>query len=187
LGARNRFLTHRDGGTHEWLTVDSYVDWFLADPEFDREFSNFYNDIFFHPIPWLELGLETQFPLLGKEGDFTELAATLRYMPTDSLEISLRHRYLNNHPILQDSIRLEYEAYQRFNEDWGAGFSHRWEFDDGVLEHQHYSLHRTLDNWAISLGLFHRDNRDKDEFGFVLGFTLRDFPSVNLPLKVDAE
>ena len=115
------------------------------------------------------------------------MAATLRYMPTESLEISLRHRYLNNHPILQNSIRLEYEAYQRFNDDWGAGFSHRWEFDDSVLEHQQYSLHRTLDNWAISLGLFHRDNRDKDEFGFVLGFTLRDFPSVNLPLKVDAE
>ena len=187
LGARNRFLTRRDGHTHEWLTVDSYFDWFLTDPEFDRKFSNFYNDIFFHPLPWLKLGLETQLPLLGKEGDFTEVAATLRYMPTESLEISLRHRYLNNHPILQNSIRLEYEAYQRFNDDWGAGFSHRWEFDDGVLEHQQYSLHRTLDNWAISLGLFHRDNRDKDEFGFVLGFTLRDFPNVNLPLKVDAE
>lgn len=187
LGARNRFLTRRDGGTHEWLTIDSYFDWFAEDPEFDREFSNFYNDMAFHPVPWLDVGLETQFPLLEKEGDFTEVAASFRYMPTDSLQINIRHRYLNNHPILQNSIRFEYEAYQRFNEDWGAGFSHRWEFADGILEHQRYAIHRTLDNWAITLGLFHRDNRDNDEFGFVIGFTLKDFPSVNLPLQVDAE
>lgn len=45
----------------------------------------------------------------------------------------------------------------------------------------------TINNWALSLGVFHRDNRDRDEYGFVVGLTLNDFPSVNLPLKVDAE
>lgn len=187
LGARNRLLTRRDGGTHQWLQMDSYFDWFLEDPEFDREFSNFYNDLYFHPVPWLDFMLETQFPLLGKEGDFTEVATALRFMPSPNTEFTVRHRFLNNHPILENSIRFEYEAFHRFNEDWGAGFIHRWEFDDGILELQQYSLHRTLNNWALSLGVFHRDNRDDDEFGFVLGFTLKDFPSVNLPLKVDAE
>lgn len=187
LGVRNSLLTRRDEETHQWLTVDSYFDWFVEDPEFDREFSNFYNDLHFYPLPWLETSLETQFPLLGKEGDFTEVAASLRYMPTENLQVILRHRFLSNHPVLQNSIRFEYDLYQRFNEDWGAGFSHRWEFEDGVLEHQQYAVHRTLDNWAITLGVFHRDNRDNDEFGFVLGFTLKDFPGVSLPLKVDAE
>lgn len=187
LGARNRFLTRRDGGTHEWLTINSYFDWFQEDPEFDREFSNFYNEMSFHPVPWLDVSLETQFPLLGKEGDFTEVAASFRYMPTDNTELTVRHRFLSDHPILQNSNRLEYDVFHRFNEDWGAGFSHRWEFDDSVLEHQQYSIHRTFDNWAVSLGAFHRDNRANDEYGFVLGFTLREFPAVNLPLKVDAE
>ena len=187
LGARNRFLTRRDGGTHEWLTVNSYFDWFHEDPEFEREFSNFYNEIYFNPVPWLELGLETQFPLLDKVGDFTEAVGQLRFLPSESLELTFRHRFLNNHPILQDSIYCEYELYKRFNEDWGAGFRHRWEFDDGVLEHQHYSIHRSFDNWILSLGLFHRDNREKDEFGAMLGFTLREFPSINLPLRLDTE
>ncbi len=111
----------------------------------------------------------------------------MRYMPNQNLELRVRHRLLNDHPQLQNSINLEYEAYQRFNEKWGAGFVHRWEFDDGTLELQRYSVQRTMNNWALSLGVFHRDNRDKDDFGFVLGLTLTDFPSVNLPLKVDAE
>lgn len=187
LGARNRLLTRRDGTSHEWLTLNSYFDWFLVDPEFNREFSNLYNELHFYPLPWLEIGLETQFPLLDKKGEFTEVAASLRYMPCDNLEIILRHRFLDGHPILQDSARLEYEAYGRFNENWGAGFAHRWEFADGVLERQEYSLHRTMDNWAISLGVFHRDNRLEDEFGFILGFTLKEFPSVNLPFKLDTE
>ena len=187
LGVRNRFLTRRDGGTHEWLSINSYLDWFQEDPEFDREFSNFYNEIFFHPVPWLEMGLETQLPLLSKVGDFTEMAGSLRFMPNDNLELTFRHRFLNDHPVLQDSIRLEYGAFNRFNEDWGMGFKHRWEFDDNVLEYQQYSVHRTFDNWVVSLGLFHRDNRYEDEFGALIGLTLREFPSINLPLKTGAD
>ncbi len=187
LGVRNRFLTRRDGGSHEWLSINSYLDWFQEDPEFDREFSNFYNEIYFHPVPWLELGLETQFPLLSKVGDFTEIMGSLRYMPSDNLELTVRHRFLNDHPILQDSIRFEYGAFKRFNKDWGAGFSHRWEIDDSALEYQHYSVHRTFDNWVVSLGLFHRNHRYNDEFGAMIGLTLREFPSINLPLKIGAD
>ena len=187
LGVRNRFLTRRDGGSHEWLSVNSYLDWFQEDPEFDREFSNLYNEIYFHPVPWLELGLETQFPLLSKVGDFTEIVGSLRYMPSENLEVTLRHRFLNDHPILQDSIRFEYGAFNRFNEKWSVGFKHRWEFDDKVLEYQQYSVHRTFDNWVVSLGLFHRDNRYDNEFGALIGLTLREFPSINLPLKAGVE
>ena len=187
LGVRNQFLTRRDGGSHEWLSINSYLDWFQEDPEFDREFSNLYNEIYFHPVPWLEMGLETQFPLLSKVGDFTEIVGSFRYMPSENLELTLRHRFLNDHPILQDSIRFEYGAFNRFNEKWSAGFKHRWEFDDKVLEYQQYSVHRTFDNWVVSLGLFHRDNRYEDEFGALIGLTLREFPSISLPLRAGIE
>ncbi len=187
LGVRNRFLTKRDGGSHEWLSINSYLDWFQKDPEFDREFSNLYNEIYFHPVPWLEMGLETQFPLLSKVGDFTEIVGSFRYMPSENLELTLRHRFLNDHPILQDSIRFEYGAFNRFNEKWSVGFKHRWEFDDEVLEYQQYSVHRTFDNWVVSFGLFHRDNRYEDEFGALIGLTLREFPSISLPLKAGIE
>lgn len=187
FGARHQLLTRRNGGTHQWLTLDTYMDWFFEDPEFDRRFSNLYNDLYWHPVPWLELTLETQFPIVRDSADFTEVATGVRFMPTDSLEITLRQRFLENHPVLVDSTRFEIEAYQRFNENWGAGFIHRWELDDGALEYQQYSVHRTLDSWALSAGLFQRDNRVKNELGFVLGFTLRDFPDVSLPLHINSE
>ena len=187
LGVRNSLLTHRDSSSHEWLTLDTYMDWFIDDPEFDREFSSLYNDLRWHPIPWLDLALETQFPILNSEDDFTEIAGTLHFMPTDDLELSIRQRFLYNHPILENSTLLEVQAYNRFSDKWGAGFRHRWQFDDGTLEYQSYSLHRNFDSWAISFGLFFRDNRVEDEYGFVLGFTLKDFPSLSLPLKVGVE
>jgi len=187
LGARNRLLTRRDTSTHEWLILDTYFDWFLEDPEFSRKFSNLYNNLYFRPLPWLSFIFETQFPLLGDEGDFTELAAALRYMPTPNLDFEISHRFLNDHPILENSSRLEYNAYARLNENWGLGFLHRWEFDDNTLELQQYALHRTLQNWAVSLGLFHRDNRSEDEYGFLLGFTLSEFPNIHFPLQIDSE
>ncbi|NNM31186.1 MAG: LPS-assembly protein LptD, partial [Akkermansiaceae bacterium] len=187
LGVRNRLLTHRNAGTHEWLTMNTYVDWFLEDPEFDREFSNLYNDIAWSPVPWINLILETQFPVADSGPDFIEIASGLRWMPDDDVEVTLKHRYLDNHPILRNSTRVELQAYARLNDEWGAGFTHLWEFDDGTLELQQYSLHRNFDSWAVSLGLFHRDNPIQDEFGFVLGFTLKDFPSASLPLRIDAE
>ena len=38
LGTRNRLLTKRDRAyTHEWLAMDTYMDLFMNDPEFDRD------------------------------------------------------------------------------------------------------------------------------------------------------
>jgi len=160
LGVRNRLMTHRDGGTHDWLTLDTYFDAFFDDPEFSRTFSNLYNDLKWSPLPWLELELETQFPLFS-DSNFTEVAASSRFMVTDSLEFDLGYRFLKNHPILRDSNRLELNAFYRINERWGVGAYNRWEFQ--------------------------RDNRRKDEFGVVLSFGLKDFPSLALPIKFDTE
>lgn len=187
FGVRNRLLTRRDGATHEWLTLDTYLDWFIDDPEFDREFSNLYNDLTWHPVPWLDLTFETQFPVAGSGPDFIEVASGLRWMPNENIEIGLRNRYLDNHPILENSTRVDLDAYARLNDSWGAGMRQSWEFDDGILELQQYSLHRSFSSWAVSLGVFQRDNRVEDEYGFVLGFTLKDFPSTSLPLQINTE
>ena len=184
LGARNRILTKRNGSSHQWLSVDTYIDIFGEDPEFDRSVSNLYTDIHWSPLPWLDLTVETQVPLFS-DSNFTEIATGLEFMPNENTEIGINHRFLQDHPILQDSNRLELRAYHRFNEEWGVGATQRWEFADNSLEFQQYSLHRNLDSWAFTAGIFTRDNSSQNEFGILFGFTLTDFPSLSLPLRVD--
>lgn len=184
LGVNNRILTKRDSESHQWLSVNSFVDIFGEDPEFDRTISNLYTDVHWSPLPWLDLTVETQVPLFSDDG-FTEVATGLIFMPTENTEVSIRHRYLESHPILQDSNRLEVRANHRINEEWGIGSTHRWEFADDTLEFQQYSLHRNLDSWVFTLGVFARDNLNQDEFGALVGFTLTEFPALRLPLRLD--
>ena len=184
LGAQNRILTKRNGSSHQWLSVNTFIDVFGEDPEFNRSVSNLYTDVHWSPLPWLDVTAETQVPLFS-DSNFTELSTGVQFMPNENTEIGLRHRFLENHPILLDSNRLELRIYHRFNEEWGVGTSHRWEFADNTLEFQQYSLYRNLDSWALNLGIFTRDNNGENEFGALLGFTLTAFPSVSLPLQVD--
>ena len=184
LGTRNRILTKRDNTSHQWLSVDTYVDVFGTDPEFDRSISNFYTDVHWSPLPWLDLTVETQLPLFS-DSNFTEVVTGLEFMPNENTEFEISHRFLEGHPILSDSNRLQLSAYHRINEAWGVSATQRWEFADSTLEFQEYSAHRNLDSWALTAGFFSRDNGSENEFGFLFGFTLTDFPSVNLPLRVN--
>jgi len=97
------------------------------------------------------------------------------------------HRFLDNHPVLVDSQRIDMRAYARLNDRWGVGFFQLWELDDGTLEVQQYTIHRDFNHWVASMGITQRDNRLKDEFGVVFSFTLKEFPSASVPFKLDAQ
>jgi LPS-assembly protein len=187
LGARNRLLTKRDGQAHEWLYLDTYLDAFLENPETDRTFSNLYNDFRFQPLPWLTLGMETQFPILDGGSGFTEFSTYCRVMPTPDMELTLGYRWLDNHPVLPDSNRVDLRAFFRLSENWGIGSQHVLRFDDGTLELQQYTLHRDFGNWVAGVGLSSRDNLLKNEYGVLFSLTLKDLPSVSLPFSIDME
>lgn len=187
LGVRNQLITRRDGQSHEWLFVDTYIDRFFDDPEGEREWSNLYNDLRWQPLPWLGLDLETQIPILEGGSGFSELATRLRFQPYRDMEIALSYRHLNNHPVLLDSDRIELATYLRLTENWGFGTNHIFEFDDGTLELQQYSLHRDFGNFVAGVGISHRDNRFEDEFGIIFSLTLKNFPSASLPFTLAAE
>lgn len=185
LGVRNRILTQRNESSHQWLSVDTYLDVFGDDPEFDRSVSNLYTDVHWSPLPWLDLTVETQLPLFS-DSNFTEVSTGLLVMPNSDTEIELQHRFLESHPILQDSNALQLRAYHRINEEWGLGSVHRWEFEDDALEYQQYSLHRNLESWIFTMGVFARDNLERNEYGLMFGFTMTDFPSLSLPFSIDS-
>jgi LPS-assembly protein len=187
FGARNRLLTHRDGQSYEWLYVDTYMDAFIQDPEANRKLSNLYNDVRWRPLPWLSVDLETQFPLASSGSGFSEYSARLRFQPNENFEFSIGDRFLNNHPVLTDSNRLDLRGYARINEQWGFGMFQLWELNDSTLEVEQYSLHRDLGNWVAGLGFTHRNNRVNDEYGVVLSLTLKDFPAASLPFEVNKE
>lgn len=187
LGMQNRLLTSRDGGSHDWLTLDTYIDAFSQDPEFDRKLSNLYNDFTWRPVPWVNLSLETQLPISREDSGFSEISTNATFMPTRSTEISIAHRFLKDNPILEDSNLIDFSVYHRLNSLWGFEASQRWELEDGALEVQSYNIQRDFQSWIISAGLILRDNRTVDEYGFLLSFILKDFPSVELPLSIDSE
>lgn len=188
LGSRNRLLTKRDSATHEWLVMDTYIDLFMNDPEFDRDASNLYNDIIWQPLPWMKLDLETQFPIAASGSEFRELSSNITFMPNDALEFGFGYRQLDNHPILEDSNRINLQAYARISESWGVGFYQRWDLDDGTLKAQEYNVYRDFDSWIASLGFMVRNDLDTpEEYGIMLNFTLKEFPGVQLPLSIDNE
>ncbi len=204
MGFRNLFQTKRDyittdgygsfletpeGGdtqTYTWGGVNSYVDVFTRDPEFDRDISNFYNEIFWRPTPWITLRSDLQLPIASGVGNFSEFNNSLIWLPTRHTSLQLGHQLVTDHPFFQDSSLLYTRFYARLTENYGLSLNHIYEADDGTLEFQSYSLSRDLSSWVASIGVMARDNRNgASDFGVLLSFTLKDFPQLNFDLDVD--
>jgi LPS-assembly protein len=167
--------------------MDTYIDGFIEDPERDRNLSNLYNDLYWRPLPWLQLNLNTQVPVVSGGPGFHEVETSLRFMPTQNFEFEVGYRELSGHPVLIDSNQVNFRSYTRLNENWGIGTQHILELDDGTLELQQYTLHRDFGNWVAGLGFNSSDNRFESEYGFVFSLTLKDFPSVSLPFEMNTQ
>jgi LPS-assembly protein len=182
-GVSNRWITKRNGASYEWLSVDNYFDTYLEDPEFNRNFSNFFTDVEWRPLPWLTGSTMAQVPLFDNSMDFVELSSLVTVMPTDWFRFGLRHYFINDHPFFQDSDLFTLTTYTRLSDNWGFSTAHRFEADDSTLEYQQYSIHRDLASWTASLGGIIRDNRSgQDQYGVLMSITLKAFPKVSLPL-----
>lgn len=185
-GMYNRLYTKRNEGAYPWLAMNTWIDTFIDDPEFDRDFSNLYNDVQWSPLPWLRLNVGAQLPVVNDDESFTEVNTRLTWMPTSNFEMTLGHRLLQEHPFFEDSDLIDLRAYARINDNWGLGVYQRYEVEDSTLETQQYSIHRDLNSWTASLGAVIRDNRGgEDDYGLVFMMTLKDFPQLSIPIDVD--
>ncbi len=183
-GVSQRFQTERDGAAYNWLELNSYFETYIDDPEFDRDFSNIYNEIVFRPVHWMSLGVDAQIPVMSDAPyDYTEVNTRLAFMPTDRFDFTISHRSLQDHPLFEDSNLLDFRAYYRLGDRWGLSGRMRYELDDSTLEFQQYSVHYDLNSWTAGLGAIIADHRSgEDEFGVVLTLTLKDFPAVSMPI-----
>lgn len=182
-GVSNRWLTKRNGQSHEWLSLDNYIEYYAKDPEFARDFSNFFTEVNWSPLPWLSAGTTAQIPIFDEVLDFSEVNSRINFMPTDWFRFGVGHYYLNNHPFFRDSDLYSLSTYTRLSDNWGFSTAHRFESDDSTLEYQQYTIHRDLASWTAGLGGIIRDNRQAEkEYGVILSLTLKAFPKATIPV-----
>lgn len=204
VGFRNLFQTKRDyitstgmgsfletpeGGdsqTYTWAGINTFVDVFAKDPEFGRDLSNLYNEIFWRPVPWITLKSDLQLPITSGVGSFTEINNGVVWLPSRYTTLEFGHQFISDHPFFQDSSLLYTRFYARMTENYGFNMNHIYEADDGTLEFQSYSVSRDLSSWVASIGVMARDNRNgASDLGILLTFTLKDFPQFNFDLDID--
>lgn len=184
----NFYSAGQDGGpqTYTWAGLNTYVDVFMKDPEFDRSLSNLYNELFFRPVPWVNFWMDWQLPLESGQGSFTELNQGITLMPNRHVQFTLGHQYVSDSPYFQDSSLVFSRIYARLSDNWGVAMNHIYEMDDGTLEFQSYSVTRDLSSWMASVGAMVRDNRDGlADYGVLFTLTLKDFPQLSIPLDID--
>lgn len=66
-GVSNRWITKRNGASYEWLSVDNYFDTYIEDPEFNRNFSNFFTDVESYALPWLTASTDSPNPTVRQQ------------------------------------------------------------------------------------------------------------------------
>ena len=183
-GLRNMLMTSRDANSHRWFSWDVFMDAYLYDPVDQRDFSNLFSFMRWNPVPWMEFRSEMQAPLLGKDkvSGCREYNNSLRFMPWRSTEISVGHRYLNQHALLEDNSQLDLRILQRFSEAWA--FSGKWRFSllDGKLDIQEYNVYHNMGSWYLGVGAFVRKNGGRNEFGLGISFTIQETGD-HMPVK----
>ncbi len=186
IGARNSLITKRDNQNFSWFYLDTYVNAFIQAPDNEQAFSNIYNDLQWQPLPWMSIGLNTQFPIAYNSANYNEFNSYLHFMPTNYFDFTMSTHRLSGQPLLPNANSFDIHTYTRLSENWGLGTYHVLELDDSTVEFQQYSIHRDLGNWVAGMGFTIRDNRLTQEYGLIFSLTLKEFPSVALPFKVNA-
>ena len=183
LGIRNRLETRRDDQTFTWFELDSFFDVNFDNPYDRTDYSNFFNNVRFTPLPWMSFSVNSQVPAFAK--GFTEVNTTASVQPIANLQLSVGHRYLNNNPFFQNSSLFVVGGYYRLNDNWGVGAQEQYEATTGILEEQRYSIYRDLTSWVASFGGVIRDNSGVKEYGVLFTVTLKAFPKLGLDLNFD--
>ena len=133
-----------------------------------------FNQVSFRPLPWVNATFDSQLPIFNGKRGFTEVDSAVQIMPTSNLDVTISHRYLDNNPFFVNSSLLRFNVYYRLDDNWGAGFTERYEFAaHQILQAQSYTIYRDLSSFVASLGFTVRDNNGVNDYGFLLNFTLK--------------
>jgi lipopolysaccharide export system protein LptA len=182
-GVRNRLETRRDDQTITWLELDTFFDVNFVNPYDRTDYSNFFNNLRFNPLPWMSFSINSQVPAFAK--GFTEVNTLATVQPLANLQLTVGHRYLNSNPFFDNSSLFVVGGYCRINDNWGVGVQEQYEATTSTLEEQRYSVYRDLTSWVASFGGVIRDNAGVKEYGVLFTVTLKAFPKFGFDLNFD--
>jgi LPS-assembly protein len=203
LGIRNRLQTRRDNSTLNWLDIDTHVDVNFDNPLAQtippgvtavsrsnplipsRElFSNVFNRVRLQPLPWFNLTVDSQVPLLNP--GFWQINTFFDWLLNPNIELRIGHTYLQSNPFFQDASEVSLYSYLRLNDNWGFSIYEDYDFKAGTLNQQTYTIHRDLSSWVAALGLYIKNNGSgKESIEVVLSLTLKELPRFGFPLRLD--
>jgi LPS-assembly protein len=183
VGVRNRLETRRDDSTMTWFELDTFLDVNFDNPYDRTEYSNFFNNVRFTPVPWMSFSVNSQVPAFAK--GFTEVDTTATVQPIANLQVNFSHRYLNDNPFFANSSLFVVGGYYRLNDNWGIGVQEQYEAATSTLEEQRYAIYRDLTSWVASFGGIIRDNAGVKEYGLLFTVTLKAFPKFGFDLNFD--
>jgi hypothetical protein len=183
VGVRNRLETRRDDLTVTWLELDTFFDVNFDNPYDRTDYSNFFNNLRFTPLPWMSFTINSQVPAFAK--GFTEVDTYASVQPMANLQLNVGHRYLNSNPFFDNSSLFVVGGYYRINDNWGVGVQEQYEATTSTLEEQRYSVYRDLTSWVASFGGVIRDNSGVKEYGVLFTVTLKAFPKFGFDLNFD--
>jgi len=183
VGVRNRLETRRDDQTITWLELDTFFDVNFDNPYDRTDYSNFFNNLRFSPLPWMSLTINSQVPAFAK--GFTEVNTYATVQPVANLQVNIGHRYLNSNPFFENSSLFLVGGYYRIDDNWGVGVQEQYEATSKTLEEQRYSVYRDLSSWVASVGGVIRDNQGVREYGLLFTVTLKAFPKFGFDLNFD--
>jgi len=183
VGVRNRLETRRDDKTVTWFELDTFFDVNFDNPYDRTDYSNFFNNIRFSPLPWVSISINSQVPAFAQ--GFTEVDTVASIQPMANLQLNFGHRYLNDNPFFDNSSLFVVGGYYRLNDNWGVGIEEQYEAATDTLEQQRYAIYRDLTSWVASFGGVIRDNAGVKEYGVLFTVTLKAFPKFGFDLNFD--
>ena len=181
LGVRQRLQTRRDNKTFQWFSLDTFMDVNMLNPYSQGAVSNLYNVFAFNPVPWGALSVASQLPLTNQ--GYTEVSASLNFMPSRDWSFGIGDQYINGNPFFTNNNQFSFTSYWRMNDHWAFSIYEQYEFVSQVLQYQRYMVHRDLSSWVASIGVDARNNQGgSPQLGVLLVMTLKNAPQLTLPL-----
>ena len=159
FGLRNTLQTKRDGQLDQLLDWNLMLDWRL-NPHHDpsnldeplgpqQTFSDLYSDLIFKPRSWIVLNSQLRYDING--GDLNLAFHQLTLTPGERWSWGIGHWYLRNGFFGSGGNMITSTLFYRLNDNWGFRMMHDYNFENGRLQEQDYTIYRDLRSWTGAL------------------------------------